>query len=469
MLPALLCVALAAQVTSALGGWTVVNKLSTPELSLAAGARCGDSEDFSFAYSKGSTEGLVIEFEGGGICYDKETCLTKIGTRCVSNKISRFFAPTSVDYYLSSGVHNRSEPRNPFGNFSHVYIPYCTCDFHVGTNAVSFDEPASGSGPDSIYVVRPDGTTVNFTVTPAGARPRPGEGFHFNGYRNFRYVMQWIDANLGSALGLRGDPSKVIVAGCSAGAFGTTFLQDRVFDRFARAQHVSLADSAFGSIAYLPINLWSNVSDPDNMAYTPRVQEFLEVQNFRPLKTRDLGDVQAAVAKAYPKAQLATFAWLDDKVINDQPGLLLQVNGSQANATCNLKFFVAAGEKHCIVGGSSFFTTALQDGSLLVDNVARLVAGDCVESVLANDVNITDFDYCGAQSVCRATPPSETTPSPQPAGSAAVVVGAVAGGLLLTLAMLWCGRKCKPEQGADEKLAAAAYNHKHDATQAESP
>ena len=172
MVPALLCVALAAQVTSALGGWTVVNKRSTPELSLASGARCGDSEEFSFAYTKGSNEGLVIELEGGGICYDKETCLTEIGTRCLSKKISSYFSPTYVDFYLAKGVHNRSEPRNPYGNFSHVYIPYCTCDFHVGTNAVSFDEPASGSGPDSIYVVRPDGTTVNFTAARGASRRR---------------------------------------------------------------------------------------------------------------------------------------------------------------------------------------------------------------------------------------------------------------------------------------------------------
>ena len=33
----------------------------------------------------------------------------------------------------------------------------------------------------------------------------------------------------------------------------------------------------------------------------------------------------------------------------------------------------------------------------------------------------------------------------------------------LVLAMFRCRRKCKPEQGANEPLAAAAYNRGHDA------
>ena len=73
--------------------------------------------------SSGRAKRLVVEFEGGGACWDVLTCTVGTYTN----------AEVDVDHKLrelnkAEGVHSSTDSRNPFKDWDHVFVPYCTAD-----------------------------------------------------------------------------------------------------------------------------------------------------------------------------------------------------------------------------------------------------------------------------------------------------------------------------------------------------
>jgi len=66
-----------------------------------------------------NNEGLGIWMEGGGACFNLETCDT-----------------ASTDSHPGNpgthGVFSKEDARNPMQNYSWVWMPYCTGDVHIG-------------------------------------------------------------------------------------------------------------------------------------------------------------------------------------------------------------------------------------------------------------------------------------------------------------------------------------------------
>jgi hypothetical protein len=64
---------------------------------------------------------VMIDLEGGGGCYDAQTC--------AGNPSAAVQSP-GVD-----GVFDRGNPQNPVADWSFVYVPYCSGDQHMGDAA----------------------------------------------------------------------------------------------------------------------------------------------------------------------------------------------------------------------------------------------------------------------------------------------------------------------------------------------
>ena len=62
----------------------------------------------------------MLYLEGGGACYDAETC---------AGNPDRVFATAPLPF----GVFDRNNPANPVGDWNHVYVPYCSGDLHMGS------------------------------------------------------------------------------------------------------------------------------------------------------------------------------------------------------------------------------------------------------------------------------------------------------------------------------------------------
>ncbi|RMG95950.1 MAG: hypothetical protein D6705_12495 [Deltaproteobacteria bacterium] len=134
------------------------------------GAQCrnGSQAGLAVRYSDTSSNVLIF-FEGGGACYNPTTCLAN---------------PDSVDSGdkdgSNGGVFNVDEPSNPFADWNHVFIPYCTGDVFAGNNPGA---NVPGGGPqnqmfvgfvntqlmlDRIFATFPDAESVAMTGSSAG-------------------------------------------------------------------------------------------------------------------------------------------------------------------------------------------------------------------------------------------------------------------------------------------------------------
>jgi hypothetical protein len=104
------------------GSWTFVG---------FPGSACDDGSATGIGINPStSTSNVMIFFDGGGACFDYETCF-------VLNTASHGpFGATELAALASNSpagtIFDRSDANNPFASWSFVFIPYCTGDLHSG-------------------------------------------------------------------------------------------------------------------------------------------------------------------------------------------------------------------------------------------------------------------------------------------------------------------------------------------------
>jgi hypothetical protein len=114
---------------------------------------------------------LMIYLEGGGACFDSQTCGANpdaVGSRNPSG----------------AGVFDRNNAKNPVKDYNFVYVPYCTGDVHMGA--------------------KDDGSVEGVSGTQ-----------HFVGRKNLAAFLKRIIPTFAS-------PEKVLLTGVSAGGFGAS-------------------------------------------------------------------------------------------------------------------------------------------------------------------------------------------------------------------------------------------------------
>jgi Pectinacetylesterase len=203
LLPALLLLALAGACRSGTKAPAEDTRpVSTPEETWTwvgfPGARCMDGSATGIGVSRSQRSDRVLIFlEGGGACFNAVSCERM--TANLDGYGGREFHAAARAGGLQ-GVFNRSNPDNPFRDWSYVYVPYCSGDVHAGSN-------------------------------PEGPRGRVHVG-----YRNIGLYLQRLVPTFPAA-------SQVVLAGSSAGGFGAAFNYDRVQRAFGRVPVALLDDS----------------------------------------------------------------------------------------------------------------------------------------------------------------------------------------------------------------------------------
>ncbi|MBL7544159.1 MAG: hypothetical protein JNL11_10095 [Bdellovibrionaceae bacterium] len=84
------------------------------------GAKCGNGSPYSVFVRDQDPSKLVIEFMGGGACWDQTTCLYRAWIYPVP-MLKAFGALSDSD-----------NPENPFIDHTNIYFPYCTGDVFAG-------------------------------------------------------------------------------------------------------------------------------------------------------------------------------------------------------------------------------------------------------------------------------------------------------------------------------------------------
>lgn len=170
------------------------------------GAICGDGLPYSvFVNKKANSKNLLVEFMGGGACWDFRTCfgvdLSGINFRTWMHPIIEvpFYSYMTSDMWMWND--------HPFKEDSAIYLPYCTGDVFAADHV------------------------ANYSGLPT----------YHQGYRNvlqtFMYLKQKNIINYGKI-------DRLTVWGASAGAIGALVHLKNIEAYFPKAKKVAIIDSA---------------------------------------------------------------------------------------------------------------------------------------------------------------------------------------------------------------------------------
>lgn len=173
--------------------------------------QCGDGTPFAFFFHKPpkrkmNSDKLLIEFMGGGACWDANSCGRQASYLTFPENLDKFIGRscTEIEYGANNGRNLGGGGVNmlcaqtvggvDFTGYNTIVVPYCTQDVHVGSNTITYE----------------DGSTVNHV-----------------GAANMMSVMKWVYNNFPN-------PKHIVLTGCSAGGTALPIAYDLLYMHYNR-------------------------------------------------------------------------------------------------------------------------------------------------------------------------------------------------------------------------------------------
>jgi Pectinacetylesterase len=305
---------------------------------------CADGSEFAFWERRADPTKVVFYLDGGGGCWDAEKCaFTDDSTFYVWNI-------AEDDPASQGGIFDLANPDNPFGDYSFVYVPYCTGDVHLG---------------DVTREYSPELTVEH------------------NGYVNGTTALAYLAEHYPGA-------EQVVVVGISAGSVAAPVYGGLVADAFPDAQVTVLANAS-GAYPNDPdvntevLGQWGAFETMPDW----EVNEGLTASDWGPPQfwiqagLHDPDIVLARVDYAYDENQ--TF-WME-QIGADASNLVASMDANEAaieGAGVIQHSFTAPGNDHGILDDGPFYTMEV-NGVRLVDWVESLIRGEPLDDVHCDD------------------------------------------------------------------------------------
>jgi len=182
------------------------------------GAVCRDGSPLGIYVRYGSVNKLMIYMEGGGVCISSHWCdhnpanMNQVfpnGSLNGESFSGSLLVVSGLQAPYTTGIFDTTNQANPFLNWNQIYIPYCTGDAHVGTNA-------DASIPNDLGIATQQ---------------------RFVGYLNMQQFISRIVPTFKSV-------QQVVLTGSSAGGLGAGLDFGMVQDAFGKVP-VTLVDDSF--------------------------------------------------------------------------------------------------------------------------------------------------------------------------------------------------------------------------------
>ncbi len=178
------------------------------------------STDYYFFVQRGNPNKVLIALDGGGACWDAATCIGSPLSGNSTYTVSLNGIPGTIA--SAGGIFSNHNSKNPFRNYTKIFIPYCSADIFWGSK-------------DTTYVLDLEpNNRLRWTIRHRGTD-------------NFLGVLDWLQ-KYGRA-NYRVDLSRarhVTVAGLSAGGYGASLAFAYIAQLTPKANHNLVSDSAIG-------------------------------------------------------------------------------------------------------------------------------------------------------------------------------------------------------------------------------
>lgn len=307
---------------------------------------CARGDDFRFFVRGGTVNKLAIVFDGGGACWDATTC----------GLADAIFSPTADEELPEpgDGIGDKTNPENPFKDWYHVFIPYCTGDIHWG---------------DSVMTYQPEGDGDPITI-------------QHKGRVNTQAVLDWVYERFEQ-------PETIFVTGVSAGAYGSIGWAPHIIQHYPNSYVVQLGDSGAGVITdtFFEDSFPSWNAD----ALIPDWIEGLDV----PLTELKLENLYIELANHYPNSFFSQFNTDNDEnqrfyytamggLDEDWSPKMHEKIDAIIEGAPTFRSYIAGGIQHVVLPYPEFYTYTVGE-TRLRDWVADIANGEPVENVQCTD------------------------------------------------------------------------------------
>jgi hypothetical protein len=288
---------------------------------------CSRGTPFAFYVSPGTSNKVIVEFSGGGACWNDVTC--GVADSLFSDEV---IEPKPEDI---RGFYDHTNPKHPMKDWTHVFIPYCTGDIHWGDSVQTY-----GKGSKQV--------TINH-----------------KGAVNTRAVLAWVYENFA-------EPDKAFVTGCSAGSYGSILWSAHLREHYKskKTRLYQFGDSGAGVIT-------ADFFQQSFPAWNPQANfpSWLGV-DFSSLDRLAL--LYNAIGSAYKSDRFAQFNYRFDETQvffftamggKDEAAWNGEMRASMAEIrekNENFRYFLPEGKQHCTLPYERFYTDKVGD-KLLVD------------------------------------------------------------------------------------------------------
>jgi hypothetical protein len=338
---------------------------------------CSDGTPFRFFARPGDPDKLLVYFQGGGGCWTGATCDPDKDPTYSIQAISELIEAKPGEprpERAMNGIFDYTRADNPLGDYSAVFVPYCTGDVHLGNRTVSYQAPAAESHEAHEVTV------------------------HHNGFVNAMAALDWTYSAFDA-------PKTVFVTGSSAGSIPSPYYAHRIKEHYPAARVVQLGDGSGGyrrgADSARPDEQWGTLDVVSDLPYLAQL----------PPEDFDYEALYIGAAKQHPDVQFAEYDTAEDgvqvrfltiggaDVQKLQP--LLDANRADIEREVdNFVSYTASGDAHTILGRPQVYTYRVGDRSFR-DWLSDLAEGKPVDKV-----------HCGE---CKDAPEDEAE-SPQPTG-----------------------------------------------------
>lgn len=302
---------------------------------------CALGTPYSFHARKADPEKLVVFFNGGGAC--------SAGQACDPSVEPTPYVPSAQmghnDPRNHKGIFDLANPANPVGDWSMVFVSYCTGDVHLGETDKTYSKP--------------DGSEITI---------------RHRGHVNAHAALAWMKENIG-------DAKQVLVAGSSAGAIAAPVYAGVVSQNYPGASVQQLGDGAGGY----------NSPEIGNLLVNWGVIDILP--NWLPLEANTVTSFNAlyeGTATAFPEISFAQYDAAHDGVQIEFQRALKEGTVLHEQLTANrvalsdtipgFASFTAGGSEHTILRAPYLYSYSA-NGTSFVEWLGALVAGDRPETV----------------------------------------------------------------------------------------
>jgi len=288
---------------------------------------CIYDTEYFFYFREGHGENadkLVVEFEGGGACWDEASCNVPLFKLDVDPR--KAISDSFYGFNVLVGIHDESpEKNNTFTGYNWLYVPYCTGDAHTG------------SKNDAV------------------------PGVNFNGFANAKSAVQWIQQRIPA-------PREIFITGSSAGCLGSAIWAPYIIEAYPRSITNHMGDSYIGIASerqmVLLIDSWDFVT-----AVNPTLR--ITKEELIAKGGRAAEYVFQVTASQFPNTVFSYFTSFADGVQSawyvaggGRIGIwteLMRAHLNQFRNTKNVAWYIGPGGKHSVIGFRDYWATGVTD------------------------------------------------------------------------------------------------------------